>query len=184
MYKFWRIMKTIEHLRYPIGKFKAPGEYTDELRDRLIGEIEETPFHLRKAVESLNDDQLNTPYREGGWTIERVIHHLPDSHMNAYIRIKLALTEEQPEIKTYREDAWAELADYLTTPVEISLSLLESLHNRWAILLRSLTTEQFERKLRHPEIGLIDVNWCIAQYAWHGKHHVAHINSLKQRLGW
>lgn len=177
-------MKENEHLRYPIGKFKAPKEFTIDLRENLISEIEETPFHLRDAVESLNDDQLNTPYREGGWTVEQVIHHLPDSHMNAYIRIKLALTEDVPVIKPYKEDAWAKLEDYITTPIETSLMLLDSIHKRWVILLRSLTAEQFNRKFRHPEVGLVDINWCVAQYAWHGKHHIAHINSLKQRMGW
>jgi DinB superfamily len=109
---------------------------------------------------------------------------LPDSHMNAYIRIKLALTEDEPTIKTYKEDVWAKLEDYFTTPINISLTLLDAVHARWIILLRSLEPEQFERKLRHPEIGLIDINWCVAQYAWHGKHHIAQINSLKQRMGW
>lgn len=177
-------MKEIDHLRYPIGKFKPPKEYNNELREEFIGEIEETPFFLRQAVENLNDDQLNTPYREGGWTVEQVIHHLPDSHMNAYIRFKLGLTEKEPTIKTYNEDAWAKLEDYLTTPVETSLTLLESVHTRWVILLKSLSHEQFQHKLNHPEAGLIDLNWLLAQYAWHGKHHVAQINSLKQRMGW
>jgi hypothetical protein len=177
-------MKKDEHLRYPIGKFKKPKEFTNELRESLISEIEETPFHLRDAVENLNEDQLNTPYREDGWTVEQVIHHLPDSHMNAYIRIKLALTENEPVIKTYKEDVWAKLEDYITTPINISLTLLDAVHARWVILLKSLKPEQFKRKLRHPEIGLIDIDWCIAQYAWHGKHHIAQINSLKQRMGW
>jgi hypothetical protein len=177
-------MKKNEHLRYPIGKFEAPKQYDDESRDALISEIEEAPFFLRNSVEGLNEDQLNTPYREKGWTVEQVVHHLPDSHMNAYIRIKLALTEDKPTIKTYREDAWAKLEDYVTTPVDTSLNLLDAIHERWVILLKSLTPEQFEHKLVHPETGLIDINWCIAQYAWHGKHHIAQINSLKQRMGW
>lgn len=177
-------MKETNLLRYPIGKFKPPKEYNDELREELIGEIEETPFFLRQAVENLNEDQLNTPYREGGWTVEQVIHHLPDSHMNAYIRFKLALTEREPTIKTYNEAIWAKLEDYLTTPVETSLMLLESIHIRWVILLKSLSPSQFQHKLNHPEIGLIDLNWLLAQYAWHGKHHIAQINSLKQRMGW
>ncbi len=177
-------MNSNMNLRYPIGKFNMPKEFTNELRDSLISEIEETPFLLREAVENLNEDQLNTPYREDGWTVEQVIHHLPDSHMNAYIRIKLALTEDEPTIKTYKEDVWAKLEDYFTTPINISLTLLDAVHARWIILLRSLEPEQFERKLRHPEIGLIDINWCVAQYAWHGKHHIAQINSLKQRMGW
>ncbi len=177
-------MKDIDHLKYPIGKFKAPKEYSNELREGFINEIEQTPFYLREAVENLNDDQLNTPYREGGWTLEQVVHHLPDSHINAYIRTKLALTEKVPTIKPYDQAAWAELEDYSTTPLEVSLSLLDSVHTRWVILLKSLKPDQFELKLNHPENGIIDINWILAQYSWHGKHHIAHINSLKQRMGW
>ncbi len=177
-------MKKIDHLKYPIGKFKAPKEYSDDLREGFLSEIEETPFFLRHAVENLNEEQLATPYREGGWTIEQVVHHVPDSHMNAYIRTKLALTEKEPIIKTYREDAWAKLEDYVTTPIETSLLLLETIHTRWLILIKSLNKSQFERKLNHPEMGVVDINWILAQYAWHGKHHIAHINSLKQRMGW
>ena len=177
-------MKEIERLKYPIGKFKAPKEYTDELRENFISEIEETPFYLRQAVENLNEDQLNTPYREGGWTVGQVVHHLPDSHMNAYIRCKLVLTENEPVIKTYNQDAWAKLEDYVTTPVETSLNLLEAVHTRWVILLKSMSREQFSRKMKHPEFGVVDINWLLAQYAWHGKHHIAQINSLKERMGW
>ena len=177
-------MREIDSLKYPIGKFNAPEEYNDELRESFINEIEETPFYLRRAVENLNEDQLNTPYREGGWTIEQVVHHLPDSHMNAYIRTKLALTEKEPVIKTYKEDVWAGLEDYITTPVETSLVLLESIHTRWAIVLKSLGRQQFDRKLNHPDAGLVNINWLLAQYAWHGKHHIAHITNLKQRMGW
>ncbi len=177
-------MKDIDRLKYPIGKFKAPEKYTEEMREGFINEIEQTPYYLREAVENLNEDQLNTPYRAGGWTVEQVIHHIPDSHMNAYIRTKLGLTEKQPTIKPYDQAAWAELEDYSTTPVEVSLSLLDAIHTRWVILLKSLHADQFECKLNHPENGIIDINWILAQYAWHGKHHVAHINSLKQRMGW
>ncbi len=177
-------MNSREQLRYPIGRFKAPKQYTVELRDNLISELEEAPFHLRDAVENLNDEQLNTPYREGGWTVEQVVHHLPDSHMNGYIRTKLALTENEPIIKPYSEEAWAKLEDYITTPIEISLKLFEAVHSRWVIILRTLTPGQFELKMNHPEIGIIDINWILAEYAWHGKHHTAQINSLKQRMGW
>jgi len=177
-------MKEIERLKYPTGRFKAPKEYTDELRESFISGIEETPFYLRQAVENLDEDQLNTPYREGGWTVKQVVHHLPDSHMNALIRYKLALTENEPTIKTYKEDAWAELEDYVTTPVDISLNLLETVHIRWVILLKSMSQEQFKRKMNHPEVGIIDLNWLLAQYAWHGKHHIAQIDSLKERMGW
>ena len=177
-------MKEIDRLKYPIGKFKAPKEYSDDLREGFLSEIEETPFFMRHAVENLNEEQLATPYREGGWTIEQVVHHVPDSHMNAYIRTKLALTEKEPIINTYKEDTWAKLEDYITTPIETSLLLLETIHTRWLILLKSLKKSQFERKLNHPEMGVVDINWILAQYAWHGKHHIAHINSLKQRMGW
>lgn len=177
-------MKEIDHLRYPIGKFKSPKEYNEELREGFISEIEETPFLMRRAVENLDEEQMSTPYRVGGWTVEQVVHHVPDSHMNAYIRTKLALTETMPLIKTYEEDAWAKLEDYSTTPVETSLLLLETLHLRWVILLKSLSEDQFNLKLNHPEVGVVDINWITAQYAWHGKHHIAHINSLKQRMGW
>lgn len=177
-------MNEMEQLRYPIGRFKSPKEYNDELRERFIDEIEETPFYLRQSVENLNEVQLNTPYREGGWTLEQVVHHLPDSHINAYIRFKLALTEKEPVIKTYKEAEWAKLDDYITTPIETSLILLESVHVRWIILIKSLSPDQFKRKLNHPEYGIVDINWLLAQYAWHGKHHIAQINSLKQRMGW
>jgi hypothetical protein len=177
-------MKEIDHLRYPIGKYKAPTEYTNELREGFISDIEEAPFYLRQAVENLDDEQLNTLYRPGGWSVEQVIHHIPDSHMNAYIRTKLALTEKEPTIKPYDQGAWALLEDYNTTPVETSLKLLDEIHTRWVILLKSLNPDQFARTMKHPEIGLIDINWLLAQYAWHGKHHIAHINSLKQRMGW
>ena len=177
-------MNPKEQIRYPIGRFKVPKQYTAELHDSLISELEEAPFHLRNAVGNLDDEQLNTPYREGGWTLEQVVHHLPDSHMNGYIRTKLALTENEPIIKPYSEDAWAKLEDYITTPIETSLKLFEAVHNRWVIILRTLTPGQFERKLHHPEIGVIDINWILAEYAWHGKHHTAQINSLKQRMGW
>jgi hypothetical protein len=177
-------MKEMEQLRYPIGRFKPPKEYNDDLREGFIGEIEETPFYLRQSVENLNEVQWNTPYREGGWTLEQVVHHLPDSHMNAYIRFKLGLTEKEPAIKTYKEAEWAKLDDYITTPIETSLTLLESIHVRWIILIKSLSPEQFKRKLNHPEWGMVDINWLLAQYAWHGKHHIAQINSLKQRMGW
>jgi DinB superfamily len=177
-------MKEFDNLRYPIGKFKVPKEYTHELRETFIHEIEEAPFNLRKAVKGLNEIQFNTPYRKDGRTVEQVVHHIPESHMNAYIRFKLALTEKEPAIKTYKEDIWAKLEDYITTPVESSLTLLDALHKRWVILLRAISTEQFERKLYHPEIGLININWLLAQYAWHGKHHVVHIISLKKRMKW
>jgi hypothetical protein len=172
------------YLRYPIGKFKAPEEYTDEIIRNFIKEIEDTPANLRKAVEGLNDLQLDIPYREDGWTIRQVVHHLPDSHMNAYIRFKLALTERQPVIKPYEEDLWAELKDTFLTPISVSVDLLEMLHKRWVVLIKSLEEEDFLRSYTHPEHGLVNLKYVLALYSWHGKHHIAHITGLRKTKGW
>ena len=170
--------------RYPIGEFKWEGEITEEQRRRFIDAIEDAPAKLRAAVEGLSAEQLDTPYRPGGWTVRQVVHHVPDSHLNAYIRFKLAVTEEQPTIKPYEQERWAELEDARTAPVEISLSLLESLHRRWVRLLRSLTPAEFARTFRHPEMGIVSLDKNLSLYAWHGRHHVAHITSLRERMGW
>jgi len=170
--------------RYPIGKFEAPKEVTPALRQQAMQTIAETPAKLRAAVKGLNDSQLDTPYREGGWTVRQVIHHVPDSHMNAYVRWRLALTEHEPTIKPYEEARWAELADAKTAPVEISLALLEPLHDRWMRLLRSLGPADFAKTLRHPEHGVRTLDWMLFLYAWHGAHHTAHISSLRQQKGW
>ncbi|HWP43073.1 MAG TPA: bacillithiol transferase BstA [Blastocatellia bacterium] len=171
-------------LRYPIGRFDFQKEVTEDDRLRFIDEIEAAPAHLRAAVEGLSQEQLDTPYREGGWTVRQVVHHLPDSHLNSYVRFKLALTEQEPAIKPYREDLWAELADGRTAPVEVSLGLLESLHARWVMLLRSLSAEDFLRTFRHPDIGEVSLAKNLGLYAWHGRHHVAQITSLREREGW
>jgi hypothetical protein len=171
-------------LRYPIGKFAFDGVVSAQRRDELIGEIAETPDKLRAAVSQLLPPQLDTPYREGGWTVRQVLHHVPDSHMNAYVRWKLALTEDEPTIKPYMEDRWAQLEDTRDTPVEVSLALLQNLHDRWVRLLRSLKPDQWERSFRHPELGAVSLNRNLAMYAWHGKHHVAHITELRKRMGW
>jgi len=139
---------------------------------------------LRKEVENLSDEQLNTPYREGGWTIRQVVHHLPDSHLNSYVRFKLALTEDNPKVKTYEEHLWAELKDTFETPIEVSLNLINSLHKRWVVLLKSLSDEQFERTFNHPEWGNIPLDKTLALYAWHSRHHLAHITELKKRMNW
>jgi len=139
---------------------------------------------LRAAVAGLRPEQLDTPYRPGGWTVRQVVHHVPDSHMNSYMRFKLALTEDEPTIKPYDEKLWAELADTPATPVEVSLTLLESMHDRWVRLLRSLQDAHFERQFRHPELGVVRLDRNLALYAWHGKHHVAHITSLRERMSW
>jgi hypothetical protein len=171
-------------LRYPIGEFQRPDHITDAQRRECIDAIAEAPARLASAVAGLTPVQLDTPYRPGGWTVRQVVHHVPDSHMNAYVRFKLALTEDEPTIKPYEEARWAELADSKTPPIEPSLALLENLHKRWVILLRSLASEQWSRKFRHPALGTLTLDQNLALYAWHGKHHVAHITSLRQRNGW
>lgn len=171
-------------LRYPIGPFKLDESITTEKRQLYIEQIAETPAKLRAAVDGLSSQQLDTPYRPGGWTVRQVVHHLPDSHLNSYIRFKLAMTEDEPTIKPYHEDRWAQLEDARTAPVATSLSLLESLHSRWILFLRSLTPEDFGRTFQHPEMGLMNLEKNLCLYAWHGRHHVAQINSLRERLRW
>jgi hypothetical protein len=171
-------------LQYPIGKFKREPVFTPAERPELIQHIADAPGNLRRAVAGLSQDRLDTPYRPGGWTVKQVVHHLPDSHMNAYVRMKLALTETQPTIKPYKEALWAELFDARTAPVEHSIILLESLHNRWIWLLRSLTADDFSKTLLHPEHGVINLDFLLQLYAWHGRHHVAHITSLRERMAW
>jgi len=171
-------------LRYPIGKFHYGGKSSDEQRRGFIEQIEQTPGRMRAAVQGLSEEQLDTPYRPEGWTVRQVVHHVPDSHLNAYTRFKLALTEAEPTIKPYDEELWATLQDSRQTPIETSLRLLESLHQRWTILLRSLRPEDFARSFNHPELGLVSLDKNLALYAWHGAHHVAHITSLRERMGW
>lgn len=168
-------------LRYPIGKFEKPARVTAEQRAGLIREIDETPAKLRAAVAGLSDKQLDTPYRPEGWTVRQVVHHLPDSHMNAYTRHKLAVTEDEPTIKPYEEARWADLTDGRAAPVLTSLQLLESLHSRWVTFLRGLTPDQFSCTFLHPESGKWTLDQSLAMYGWHGKHHVAHITSLRSR---
>jgi uncharacterized damage-inducible protein DinB len=171
--------------RYPVGKFESRNELTPDERRELIDQIAAAPVRLREAVRDLTEQQLDTPYRDGGWTVRQVIHHVPDSHLNAYIRTKLALTEEVPTIKPYDEAVWAELEDSRSTPPEVSLTLIESLHARWVGLLRSLNEADFRRTFRHPEHGGIQtLDWLVAMYAWHSRHHVGHITSLRERNGW
>jgi len=170
--------------RYPIGKFTMPTQVTPELRLAAIEQIASTPAKLRAAVKGLNEAQLDTPYREGGWTVRQVVHHVPDSHLNAYIRLKLALTEDKPAIKPYDEAAWAELADAKSAPIESSQTLLDSIHARWDRLWRSLKSEDFARVLVHPEHGERTVDWLVFLYEWHGQHHTAHITELRKQKGW
>jgi hypothetical protein len=172
-------------LRYPVGPFRRPSEPLDDAqRRRAIDAITATPANLRAAVAGLTDVQLDTPYRPGGWMVRQVVHHIVDSHINAYVRFKLALTEDEPTIKPYEEARWAELADSRETPIETSLVLLERLHDRWVRLLHSMSADDFARRLRHPETGIQRLDQVLALYEWHGKHHVAHVTSLRERMGW
>jgi uncharacterized damage-inducible protein DinB len=171
-------------LRYPVGPFEFAGTLSNGQRQTLIDQIAATPEKMRAAVAGLSDEQLNTPYRPEGWTVRQVVHHVPESHMNSYVRFKLAVTEEEPTIKTYFEDRWAQLDDAKQAPVGLSLNLLEALHERWVWFLRSLKDADFQRTFRHPELGTVSVDKNIALYAWHGRHHVAHITSLRKRMGW
>src|SRR6202166_344207 len=171
-------------LRYPIGKFSYDGHLTEDQKRGFLDDVAHTPKKLRAAVQGLSDPQLDTPYRPEGWTVRQVIHHVPDSHLNSYTRFKLALTEEEPTIKPYAEDRWAELPDARSGPVEVSLRLLECLHSRWVALLRSLTESDWKRNFRHPDLGLLRLDQNAALYAWHGRHHVAHITGLRERMRW
>jgi len=178
-------MQTETDLQYPIGKFHRHGLLTEALRHGYIEHIERMPERLREAVSGLDDRQLDTPYRPGGWTVRQVVHHLADSHMNAYLRFKLALTEDNPLIKPYLEAKWAELPDAKTGPVDASLNLLDALHKRWVKTLRAMTPTEFSRTMRHPEWPEpMPLDDSLALYAWHGKHHTAQITNLRQREGW
>jgi hypothetical protein len=173
-----------EQLRYPVGRFQRPQSTSAEERERWIEGIECLPAQLRAATGDLDEQQLDTPYRPAGWTVRQLVHHVADSHINSYVRFRLALTEQMPLIKPYDEKAWAELADARTAPVELSLRLLESIHGRWIILLRSMTDQDFLRKYRHPEMGESSLDAVLPLYAWHSRHHLAHINNLRARSGW
>ena len=171
-------------LRYPIGKFEGPAVIAAADIENAVAELEALPAQLRAAVAGLSDAQLDTPYRPEGWTVRQLVHHVADSHINSYVRFRMAVTETEPTIKPYDERAWAELADAKTAPVALSLDLVESLHGRWVLLLRSFGQGEWEKSFRHPERGLIRVDWTALLYAWHGKHHVAHVAELRKREGW
>jgi hypothetical protein len=176
-------------LQYPIGKFawNRSGEgllASKEERQQWLAEIEETPGRLREAVTGLTDAQVDTPYRPGGWTVRQVVHHLADSHLNAYVRFRLVLTEDEPTIKPYDQELWAQLSDARTAPIGLSLTLVEALHQRLALLLHSRKSEDFSRAIQHPELGRVTLEKYLAMYAWHGKHHIAHITGLCERSGW
>lgn len=173
-----------ERLRYPIGRFDAESPVADAERPALIDALAALPAELRAAVEDLDPAQLDTPYREGGWTVRQLVHHVPDSHLNAYIRFKWALTEDEPPVRTYDENAWSGLVDASEGPIDMSLRLLDALHVRWVSLLRGLTGAQWSRQLRHPELGRLGLTTLLAHYAWHGRHHTAHVTALRARMGW
>jgi len=170
-------------LRYPIGRHEPVTTLAPEQRRQCIEQIAATPARLRRAVTGLDERQLDTPYRPGGWTVRQVVHHVPDSHMNAYVRFKLGLTEDQPAIRTYEEKLWAETPE-MRAPIDVSLTLLEGLHGRWVLLLRALEPAHFARTIQHPELGRVTLDGILASYAWHGRHHTAHITTLRERMGW
>ncbi|HEX6990108.1 MAG TPA: bacillithiol transferase BstA [Bacillota bacterium] len=170
--------------RYPIGRFQYDAATAPQRRADWIDELEQAPAELRQAVAGLDDNQLDTPYREGGWTVRQVVHHIADAHLNAYTRVRLTLTEDRPTIKPWDEKSWALLSDARTAPVEPSLALVEAVHARLVALLRSLTPDDFARTFVHPEQGEQSLDRLVALYAWHGKHHTAQIRGLRERMGW
>jgi uncharacterized damage-inducible protein DinB len=174
----------VDKLRYPIGRFSRPPVLSDAERQQAISALEEAPRRVRAAILGLSDEQLDTPYRPGGWTVRQLVHHIPDSHLNAYTRMKLALTEDEPVIRGYDEKHWAELPEARSAPVEVSLDLLDALHARWVLAARALGPADWRRSLKHHELGPLTVDALIALYAWHGRHHTAQINALRQREGW
>lgn len=171
-------------LSYPIGKFDKTQAVDPAAIPALIADIEALPALLATATAGLTAEQLDTPYRPGGWTVRQTVHHVADSHMNSAIRLRLALTETEPTIRPYEQQLWAELPDARTSPIELSLQLLHSLHARWVLLLKSMAPEDFSRAFRHPELGLVRLDTNLALYSWHGKHHTAHITGLRQRMNW
>lgn len=171
--------------RYPIGRLRTLDRpLTPEEREERIAAIEAHPGRMRTAVAGLDDAQLDTPYRDGGWTVRQVVHHVVDSHVNAYVRFKLTATEEHPTIGTYQQAAWAELPDAKHAPVEASLDVLDTLHRRWVAFLRNLEPSDFTRTARHPEVGEVTLDTLLQIYGWHGPHHEAHVTTLREREGW
>ena len=175
---------TEQTLQYPVGRFSEPSTVTPAMRGAAIDEIAGLPSAMRAAVDGLTVAQLETPYRDGGWTVRQVVHHVADSHMHAYIRVKFALTEESPTIRPYDEAAWSLLPDVAAIPIDVSLSLIDGIHTRWVSCLRGTEASQFRRPFVHPELGPQPVDLSLLRYAWHGRHHVAHITSLRSRMEW
>ncbi len=174
----------MEDPRYPIGRFSFDGTLSENQKVQFLDDIEQTPAWMEDAVRGLSDQQLDTPYRDGGWTVRQLVHHMPDSHVNSYVRFKLALTEDQPTIRPYMEDRWAELPEAKSGPVGLSQAFLRSLHSRWMLMLRALQPADWKRTFNHPDNGLMTLEKSLALYAWHGRHHVAHITRLRERMGW
>lgn len=171
----------MKDLQYPVGKFELTVFPNQKERKILIKSVAELPGKLKSVVKEFGHEHLEIPYREGGWTARQVIHHLADSHMNAYIRFKLALTEDTPVIRPYNQEEWAKLPDVKSTPVDVSINLLESIHQRWTVLLNSMSENDFRKKYIHPESGEVSLGEVLALYEWHGRHHLAHITSLKNK---
>ncbi len=172
-----------DDLRYPVGRFDPAAPVTPGMRPAAMTAIAELPQRIRAAVAGLGEAQLDTPYRPEGWTVRQLVHHVADSHANGYIRLKLALTEEEPAIKPYQQDAWAALPDS-RLPIAVSLTMLDAVHTRWSVLWQALEPAQFERRFRHPQLGLLTIDTHLQLYGWHSRHHVAHITALRQREGW
>jgi DinB superfamily len=173
-----------QDLRYPVGRFRPTASLSLQDREDCLLEIEALPARLRAAVAGLTETQLDTPYRDGGWTVRQVVHHFADSHLNSYTRFRLALTEDNPTIKPYAEALWADLADARTAPVDLSLQLLDGLHRRWVLLMRSFSEADYSKTFRHPERGEMRLDENLSLYAWHCRHHLAHINGLRERNNW
>ncbi|AET66200.1 Protein of unknown function (DUF664) [Desulfosporosinus orientis DSM 765] len=173
----------MDDLKYPIGQYNFSKEVIDEQIPGLVSQIEVLPDLLSRSIGGLSEEQLNCSYRPEGWTIRQVVHHIADSHMNGYVRFRLALTEDRPTIKPYDEVQWAELEDAVNMPVDVSLRLIESLHKRWVRLIRSLSSTQLDSEFRHPDIGNVSIKKAISLYAWHGNHHLGHINTFKKKIG-
>lgn len=174
----------MEDLRYPLGRFDRKQPLPEGGRAALIEIIEQVPARMREAVAGLSDKQVDTPYRAGGWTVRQLVHHVPESHMNAYIRMKWGLTEDAPKIKTYHEDRWAELPDARTAPIAPSLALLDAIHARWALLLHAMADDDWQRTIIHPDWGEMDLLTLLKMYAWHSRHHIAHVTELRRRSSW
>jgi len=177
-------MPELEHLRYPVGRFKPVEIESHDERASFLRSIAECPAKLRDAIDGLDTQQLDTPYREDGWTIRQVVHHVFDSHCNAYIRFRLALTEDNPSVTAYDENAWAHLDDTFSVPVSVSLDLVDGLHQRWVATLNAMSAHDFERTIGHPENGPMTCDALLQMYAWHSVHHVRHITALRERMGW